>query len=239
MNLSRETVNQLLEEQLGKDTLPLIELIFSKENVSEFKLAEKLNITVNQVRSILYRLQEKNLVQFTRKKDKKKGWYVYFWTLDMKETRALFLKVRKKQLEYHQQQLGLEQAGSFFSCKSKCCRIPFEQALEVQFRCGECGELLNQEQNPKIQDQLKKQIEQLQHDIEVYSVIDVDAEEQPEQKTKKTTPQKKKILPKKKPAKQAPKNIKKKVIPQKKKQAPKKPVKKGFVGRILKKIKRK
>ncbi|MDO8628141.1 MAG: hypothetical protein Q7R56_00095 [Nanoarchaeota archaeon] len=214
MQLSQEATYQLIEEQIGKDALPLLDHLYNKENVSEFKIAEKMKVTVNQVRSILYRFQEKNLVIFTRKKDSKKGWYVYFWTLDMKETKALFLKVRGKQLQEHEKQLVMESQGAYFSCKNKCIRLPFEQALEIQFQCPECGEVLNQENNPKTIEQLKKTIEQLHHDLEIYSIPDYDTEEPVKAKTKKTT---------KKPAKK----IIKKMIKKGKKSPPKhKPAKK-------------
>ncbi|HLD12734.1 MAG TPA: hypothetical protein VJB87_04025 [Candidatus Nanoarchaeia archaeon] len=215
MELSQEAIYQLTEEQLGKEALALLNHLYKKENVSEFKIAEKMKVTVNQVRSLLYRFQEKNLVTFTRKKDSKKGWYVYFWTLDMKETKALFLKVRKRQLIDQQQQLTMESQGAYFSCKSKCIRLPFEQALDIQFQCPECGEVLNQEQNPKTIEQLKKNIEQLHKDIELYSMPDFDAEEQEPEK-KKPVKKTGKSTPVKKPAKKTIKKTPKKKKPAKK-----------------------
>ena len=213
MNLSEEALFGIIEEAVGKDSLPLVDLIYSKENVSEFKLAEKLSITVNQVRSILYRLQEKNLVAFTRKKDKKKGWYVYFWTLDMKEAKSLFLKRRKQQLEELHKQLNLEKNGALFICKNKCTRMSFEQALEFQFRCPECGEVLHQESTAKNVEQLKKTIERITQELELYSRVEVPEDElkkdlrkaKPKivkklvkKVTKKSRPAKKKVVKKKK-----------------------------------------
>jgi len=177
MDLSQEALFDLVSEQVGKDTLQLVEQIYKKENVSEFKLAEKLGITVNQVRSVLYRLQDKNLVIFTRKKDKKKGWYVYFWTLDMKEAKSLFLKRRRQQLEGLQKQLSLEQNGALFICKNACARMSFEQALEVQFKCPECGEVLHQENTQKNVEQLRRTIDRTQEEIEMYSRIEPEEEE--------------------------------------------------------------
>ena len=82
MKLSNNAIEVLVTEIAGKDVLPLIELIRGKTDVSEFKIAEKLGKTVNEVRNMLYRLSDYNLVSFTRKKDKRKGWYIYFWTLN-------------------------------------------------------------------------------------------------------------------------------------------------------------
>ncbi len=184
MDLSKEALFDLISEVVGKDVSPLVEQIYKKENVSEFKLAEKLGITVNQVRSQLYRLQERNLVLFTRKKDKKKGWYVYFWTLDLKEAKSLFLRRRRQQLEDMQKQLLLEQNGALFICKNLCTRMTFEQALEFQFKCPECGEILNQESTGKNVEQLRRTIERIKEEIELYSRVEPAEEEEAKAKPK-------------------------------------------------------
>ena len=90
MGLDTETVADLVEEIAGKDVIELVELIKGKEHVSEFKIADKLGVTVNQVRNMLYRLYSYNLVSFIRKKDKKKGWYIYYWTFDQKKVMIYF-----------------------------------------------------------------------------------------------------------------------------------------------------
>jgi len=72
MRLSNELINSLIIEIAGEEAVPLTEYLKDKMHVSEFKLAEKLDLTVNQVRNLIYRLDEHNLVSFMRKKDLKK-----------------------------------------------------------------------------------------------------------------------------------------------------------------------
>ena len=98
MRLSQPLMEELVKEVAGDDVLALLRLILGKSNVSEFKIAEKLNITVNQVRNMLYRLNEHNLVAFTRKKDKEKGWYIYFWTFDTFNARLLIIERKQKKI---------------------------------------------------------------------------------------------------------------------------------------------
>lgn len=239
MKIPEETVLDLIKEEIGEDVLPLASMIFKKDNISEFKIAEKLGITVNQVRSMLYRLQEKNLVTFTRKKDKKKGWYIYSWTLDMREVRFLLLRVHKGNLEHLQKMLELESNGSFFNCGNKCMRMTFENALEFQFKCPECGEVLNQESSGKTVEKIKKDIDKLKHEIEIYSMPDVDLEEEEEKKPKKSVKkqQKKTRMAAKKKMKKVRKALKKRTP--KKKPAPKKspnksaPKKRGLLRKIF------
>ena len=71
--LTTTEIDDLVVNFAGEDVLPLVTLLKGKENVSEFVIADRLNVTVNQVRNMLYRLHKSNLVTFTRKKDKKKA----------------------------------------------------------------------------------------------------------------------------------------------------------------------
>ena len=69
---------------VGADVISLVRSLKNKKNVSEFKIAETLKQEVNITRNMLYRLYDANLVTFIRKKDKVKGWYIYYWTFNPK-----------------------------------------------------------------------------------------------------------------------------------------------------------
>src|SRR3989344_7829324 len=95
MRLSNKIVEDVVIEVAGDDVLPLVQALKNKKNVSEFKLAESLKKEVNSTRNMLYRLYDHNLVSFVRKKDKKKGWYIYYWTFDMKKVKYLLNSIKK------------------------------------------------------------------------------------------------------------------------------------------------
>jgi transcription initiation factor TFIIE subunit alpha len=166
MRLSDKAIEQLVKEVAGSDVLPLIELIKNKENVSEFKLAEKLNLTINQIRNMLYRLYNHNIVYFTRKKDKKKGWYVYFWNFNTKEAKNVLNRIRQNRLEQLKANLKEEESRDFFVCPAKDVRLRFENAMEYEFKCPECGKVLEQEDNSRRVEAIKRQIRELEEGIE-------------------------------------------------------------------------
>ncbi|MFH0798276.1 MAG: hypothetical protein V1906_02595, partial [Candidatus Woesearchaeota archaeon] len=128
-------------------------------------LAEDLNITVNQIRNMLYRLHKHNLVSFIRKKDKKKGWYIYYWTLDLKNTKGALQNFKRDQLEDFKGRLEKEEAGVFYVCPNKCRRYHMEQAMEVDFRCQECGELVREQDNARTIVNLKDRINELEVEV--------------------------------------------------------------------------
>ncbi len=160
-------LNEILEEIAGNDVIPLIELIKNKSNVSEFKIAEKLGITVNHVRNMLYRLDNHNLVNFTRKKDKKKGWYVYYWTLSMQELKNLAIKMKTDILNKIKNRLANEEGGVYFICPDKHIRASLETAMEYGFKCPECDQALLNENNTKTVQNMQRLIDRLNEELQV------------------------------------------------------------------------
>ena len=160
-----EVIATVIETVAGEDVLPLIEVLKGKKNVSEFTIAEQLKEEINTIRNKLYRLYDSNLVEFTRKKDKKKGWYIYYWTFVPSRIPHLMKEMKKKRLEKLKDKLKSEENVNFFECPNKCMRLTFDKAIDFEFKCPECGSLMNQEDNAKKVLHIQKEIEVLERDI--------------------------------------------------------------------------
>ena len=159
--------DRVIAEVAGEDVLQLVSSLKNKTNVSEFKLAESVSLEINTVRNMLYRLYDVNLVTFTRKKDKKKGWYVYYWTFNPKQIRFVEANLRKKKYEMLRDRMIREQSSQFYLCESRCIRLDFEQATDFSYKCPECGSLLHIDNNEqKIQD-IERQMRELERTIRV------------------------------------------------------------------------
>ena len=76
-------LKSVVESLVNKQAVPIVDLLMEKKDLNEFLIAKKLGLTINQTRNILYKLSDYGLVSFIRKKDKRKGWYIYFWTLNI------------------------------------------------------------------------------------------------------------------------------------------------------------
>ena len=161
MRVSNKVIEEVVSEVAGPDVLLLIEYIKNKKNISEFKIAEKIGKEVNTTRNMLYRLYDANLVSFIRRKDKKKGWYIYYWTFNGKRITHLLKKLNEKKLDRLQQRLDREQAGQFYACKNNCCRLEFDKATDFEFKCPECGSLIDQEDNTQTIVKIKKEVEEM------------------------------------------------------------------------------
>jgi transcription initiation factor TFIIE subunit alpha len=165
MKLSNKVIEAVVSEVAGEDVIPLVKALKNKKNVSEFKLAEDIKHEINITRNMLYRLHNANLVSFIRKKDKQKGWYIYYWTFNPKMVKYLASNLKEKRLEKLKERIKREKSGDFFTCENQCVRLDFEQSTEFQFKCPECGELLNQEDNREKIKELEKEIKRLEKEL--------------------------------------------------------------------------
>jgi transcription initiation factor TFIIE subunit alpha len=154
-----------ISEVVGQDVVPLIKFLKGNKNVSEFKIAQIIKKEVNETRNILYRLYENNLVTFIRKKDKKKGWYIYYWTFNQKRVKDLLYFSKKKKLSKLRERIEREKEGNFFGCRNKCIRLNFDQATDFGFKCPECSSVLDQEDNKIIIESIEKEIKELEKEI--------------------------------------------------------------------------
>ena len=147
MKQNKTAVADSVSYYVGRDVEAIIKELAGKKDYSEFKLGEALGIEVNEVRNLLYKLHNANLVSFVKKKDNKKGWYIYYWTLHNDRIGPFLLNEKRNRLYSLREKISKEREQSFFSCKNRCCRLDFDKAFDVLFRCPECGELLEQDSN--------------------------------------------------------------------------------------------
>ena len=165
MRLSNNIIEDVVTEVAGDDVVPLVRFLKNKKNISEFKIAETIKREVNETRNMLYRLYENNLVSFMRKKDKKKGWYIYYWTFNMKRVKYLVGDLKRKRLNKLRERLEREKEGNFFVCKNKCIRLNFDQATDFNYMCPECGSVLDQEDNREVMKDVEKEIGELEKEV--------------------------------------------------------------------------
>lgn len=166
MRLTKNKVEEIIVDVLGEEGLVLGKHLYEKENISEFDLAKKTKLDIKIVRKMLYFLYNHNLVGFSRKKDKEKGWYIYYWTLLPESLKFFYYKKRKELLVKLRQRLEEEEKELFFTCPHDCVRLNFDQAMDFEFHCPECGELISQDSSKNKIAALKKEIREIEEELE-------------------------------------------------------------------------
>ncbi|PIN69273.1 hypothetical protein COV93_06095 [Candidatus Woesearchaeota archaeon CG11_big_fil_rev_8_21_14_0_20_43_8] len=162
MKLTPELIKNTISSVAGEDVLPIVEKLKGRQNVSEFKLAAEIRHEINAVRNMLYRLYHANLVTFTRKKDKQKGWYIYYWTFNPKMIATHIERLGKQRLENLRNRLAREMGKEFYTCPDGCMRLEFVKAMDFEFKCPECGRIMGHEDNSAMIDKISKEIDDLE-----------------------------------------------------------------------------
>ena len=173
MKLTQKQIEELIFDISSSDGLTVYKLLKDKVDVNEFSIAEKLKLTINQVRNILYKFQAYNLVTSTSKKDRKKGWYIYFFTFNFLEAGSSYLRLKKEKLFKIEQRVNKEKIHQFYTCPNKDMRATIENAMEHNFTCIECGQLLVPEDNAKTISKMDIDILDLQKEIDLLEKQDV------------------------------------------------------------------
>jgi transcription initiation factor TFIIE subunit alpha len=164
MILTNKKLFEVIEEIVGESGVAIVKYLKDRKNISEFIVAEKTKLDMQSTRHILYKLNDYNIASYIRKKDRKKGWYISYWTFNRKRVKDLIDKLKNERLEKLKEQLKREEEhqGNFFICTRACARLDFDQATDFQFKCPECGSLLNQQDNTKTIGNIKEKIKELE-----------------------------------------------------------------------------
>ena len=150
-----DLIKDLVSNIIGKDGEKTIDILYRKKNVNEFLISKKLNLTINQTRNLLYKLLDKGLVNFIRKKDSKKGgWYTYFWTLSIKKSLELLKEQINNKIKKLQEELERRLNQRFYYSPGAGIEYTEEEALENNFICPETGEVLVLKDNKTLTDSL-------------------------------------------------------------------------------------
>ncbi len=210
-------IKELIRIIAGKNSEPIVDILFQKKNVNEFKIADKLGITINQARNIIYKLSKFNILDSIRKKDKRRGWYTYFWTLNNIKALHTLFRLKKREIQLMIQILKNRKMKNFYICSADNIEMSEETAMHYAFLCPECGELLQPVPRERKIKEISTRIEQIRRQLNAIKLELERITPKPKLKVKK----------------------KKRKIKKKKKKKPKKKIQKKKLRKILKIVRKK
>jgi len=150
MPIAKQRIIDVLKQVVpDEDAEKIVFYLRGKTSISEFIVAEELDLEIHRTRNLLYKLLDLNLVEFKRKKDKIKGWYICYWDFNEVAVPHLEEKLDKENIIKLQERLDKEQNSFFYMCRFAHVRQNFEIAFENNFKCPECGEIMNQLDNSR------------------------------------------------------------------------------------------
>ena len=165
--MQQKLLKTLVEEMASLEAGPVVDILFSKKDVNEFLIAKKMEMTINQIRNILYKLSAEGLVSFIRKKDKRKGWYIYYWTLNTEKCLVKIEQSLIKKIDNLKDTLKLREFERFYVCKPCGVEVNEMNALEHVFTCEECFGVYELADNEKPVRDLRMEISRRQRELKI------------------------------------------------------------------------
>ena len=162
----KKLLKEVVSIVVGKQAEDIIDTLDKDKYVNEFIIAKKLNITINQTRNILYKISDHGLIDSTRKKDKRKGWYTYFWKIEILKSLEFLKNLLLKKVEQLNNQIKSRETKDFYVCKTCSLEFNEENALLKNFTCLECGKVFTMKDNTKLVNDFKKEVVRLEKKLD-------------------------------------------------------------------------
>jgi transcription initiation factor TFIIE subunit alpha len=158
---------QVLTDFGGEDALKLAKVLVTvtDEEITDEKLADLSKVKLNAVRKILYILNENKLTSFRRVRDKRSGWFVYYWKSQFEMLPELLDERRGDIIEKLEARMRFEEDNFFFKCRNNCApRYTYIDAMENNFSCPVCQQgILDQDRKTEVVNFLKEKIVEIRN----------------------------------------------------------------------------
>ena len=165
MRLTKKLISEVVSNAVGIEAVDIALYLKGKKDISELIIAKDMNISIQEARALLYKLYEAHLTSFERKRDKHKGWHISHWDFLDDNIHKLNLEQHQNKILLLRNRLDREQKNEFYMCGHACARVDFDKAVEVNFKCNECGALMNPVDNSRTIEVLSGKIQELESSI--------------------------------------------------------------------------
>ena len=152
--LIQEFIYEITED--NENSISIIKCLL-KGKVTDEEISEEIELRLNIVRRILYKLYDAGIASYKRSKDPETQWYTYSWKFDSEKVIETLSEKYEQNNEEIKESLAYEEEHMFFTCVNGC-RYDFEEAAELNFICPECNNTLEYKDNSSLIDELKDQV---------------------------------------------------------------------------------
>jgi len=168
LKVIKEVTLSLLEDEEGIDpevAQRTVDIILRREAIDE-EIAGELGVDPREVRKVLYKLHERGVVSFRKERRKEYRYPVYAWSLNLREVLRRGLEIKERELEDVERALTNDMSHPMFHCGNEECPVlSFEEAMECEFRCPNCGEMLQEVDMTEERRRMEELAEELKEEI--------------------------------------------------------------------------
>lgn len=161
-----ETLMKVADVLGQEEAIKIIYTLKDAGEITDDQIANKTEIRLNTVRKILYRLYDHSIVSLRRSRDENTGWFIFHWKLQPDQLEGFITNQKRHVLKKLDTRLGYEKNHEFYFCDTPGCkRVPFEDAVELVFRCPTCNKPMMHFDNGRIVEVLSRKVDQLRKEL--------------------------------------------------------------------------
>lgn len=161
-----ETLVKVAEVLGQEDAIRIIYMMKDAGEITDDQIANKTGIRLNYVRKILYKLYDHSLVSLRRSRDENTGWFIFHWKLQPDQLEGFIANQKRHVLQKLDSRLSYEKNHDFYYCGTpECKRVPFEEAVELLFRCPTCNKPMMHFDNERMVEVLSRKVDQLRKEL--------------------------------------------------------------------------
>lgn len=161
-----ETLIKVAEILGQEEAVKIMCTLKDADEITDDELANKTGIRLNFVRKILYKLYDHSLVSLRRSRDQNTGWFIFHWKLQPDQIEGFILNQKRHVLQKLDTRLNYENNHDFYYCDNPGCkRVPFDEAVELLFRCPTCNKPMMHFDNGKMVEFLSRKVNQIRKEL--------------------------------------------------------------------------
>ncbi|MEM2022764.1 MAG: transcription factor E [Archaeoglobaceae archaeon] len=134
-------INELIERVAGEVGVLLYSLQLDGEFTDD-QLALELGIEINEIRRALFAMYEVGIAEYRRKRDDETGWMEYYWKINYQKVKEVLKKELEKTKSKLKEKLEAESSNIYYICPNICIKVPYDDAMDLNFTCPKCGSTL-------------------------------------------------------------------------------------------------
>jgi len=162
-----ELLEALVKEISGESAYEVVKVLLNaNKEITDEEIANKLNMLLNAVRKVLYRMYEERLASYRRTRDANTGWFIYYWKIRPDKVREAVIRRKREVYLRLSERLKFEKENMLFHCGNpNCQRLTFDEAMETEFKCPNCGEKLKYQDNTESIRVLEEKLQELEAEL--------------------------------------------------------------------------
>ncbi len=157
-----DDVRGLISEKLGDEGVEILDQLAELGEATDTELSELLDKRTSQIRKALYGMYEERVADYEEHRDPSNGWLTFVWQITPEQAMRSMEDARAKAAEEIRKEIAYEKDKDFYACPNACSRLPFEEAMDFEFACPDCGSALEHEDPDARIQELNEQLQSLE-----------------------------------------------------------------------------